>query len=94
MRASELKALVESHGQEPHFFSRKTMRFFGDTMSNYGVRETVIDTWTERDVPVYELYRRHAVKHGLTDSAYFDKRTFERRHAKFDLTTKGGNDHE
>jgi len=78
MTSSELKFQVESHGNEPYFFTRKTMKFFGDTMRNYGVREAVIDTYSQKAVPVYELYRRHAVKHGLRDSAYFDKATFER----------------
>jgi len=79
MNASELKYKMEHAGHEPHFFARKTMKFFGDTMRNYGVRETVIDTYTDKALPVYELYRRHAVKHGLKDSAYFDKVSFERR---------------
>jgi hypothetical protein len=78
MIASELKAMVESNGHEPHFFTRKTMKFFGDTMKNYGARETVVDTYSEKSVPVYELYRRHAVKHGLSDSAFFRKDTLER----------------
>jgi hypothetical protein len=79
MNASELKGKVEAAGTH-HFFDHTTMKFFGDTMRNYGVRETVIDTYSEKNVAVYELYRRHAVKHGLTDSAYFDKRDFERRY--------------
>lgn len=35
--ASELKAAVDATGS--HFFTRDTMRFFGDTMANYGVRQ-------------------------------------------------------
>jgi len=81
MNASDLKYEVEKHGNEPHFFTRKTMKFFGDTIKNYGVRKTTIDTYSEKGVPVYELYRRHPVKHGLKDSAYFDKRNYERRFA-------------
>jgi hypothetical protein len=79
MTASELKAQVEANGHEPHFFTRNTMRFFGDRMANYGVREATIDTYTEKGVKVWELYRRHAVKHGLKNSAYFDAITYERR---------------
>ena len=82
MTASELKAKIEAKGNEPHFFTRKTMKFFGDTMANYGVRETVIDTWSENNVEVYELYRRRPVKHGLRSSAYFRKDTLETAHKK------------
>ncbi len=69
MTPSELKRKVELSGQEPYFFTRKTMQFFGDTMKNYSVRD-VGNYW--------ELYRKHSVKHGLQNSAYFDKTTFKR----------------
>lgn len=85
MTPSELKYHVESTGREAHFFTRKTMKFFGDTMRNYGVRRTTIDTWTEDGVEVWELYRKRPVKHGLTASAYFEVNTFTRRFEK-----KGG----
>lgn len=79
MRASELKYKVESVGKESCFFTRETMRFFGDRMSNYGARgPLVIQTYTG-PATVYELYRRHPVKHGLQSSAYFDAETFEQR---------------
>lgn len=79
MTASELKYQVEQAGNEPHFFDHKTMKFFGDRMSNYGVRLATIETWTDAEpIEVYELYRRHAVKHGLKSSAYFRKDTFGR----------------
>lgn len=68
--ASDLKYYVEHAGREPHFFTRETMKFFGDTMRNYGVRSAG-DCW--------ELYRRRPVKHGLSNSAFFDKQTFQRR---------------
>lgn len=77
MTSSELRAHIEAHGESPYFFSRDTMKFFGDTMRNYGVRETVIDTYSEDNVPVYELYRRRPVKHGLQRSAYFRKDNFK-----------------
>ena len=67
MTPAELKYLTED--TEPHFFTHKTMRFFGDTMRNYGVRSAG-DYW--------ELYRKRPVKHGLDSSAYFDKETFNR----------------
>lgn len=85
---SDLKQAVEQRGTESHFFTRKTMSFFGDTMRNYGVRLTTINTnydaegnYVGKDgveIPVYELYRKHAVKHGLADSAYFDAISFKR----------------
>jgi hypothetical protein len=76
---SELRAKVIATGS--HHFDAKTMKFFGDTMANYGIRETTITTWSGPEpVEVYELYRRQPVKHGLRSSAYFDKKTFERRH--------------
>lgn len=76
MTASELKYRVEQTGS--HFFDRATMRHFGDTMRNYGVRGPLTVTQydaTERTV--YELYRRRPVKHGLQKSAYFDAETFK-----------------
>lgn len=71
--ASDLKRFVESTNEEPHFFDRSSMKFFGDTMRNYGVRDYG-DCW--------ELYRRKPVKHGLKNSAYFDKVTGKRRFDK------------
>jgi hypothetical protein len=65
MSPSALKYHVSETGS--HHFDRKTMKFFGDSMKNYGVRDAG-DAW--------ELYRKHAVKHGLNSSAYFDKQTF------------------
>ena len=87
MTPSQLKAAVEAAGHAPFFFSRDAMRFFGDTMSNYGVRSaTVVSNYDldskyveggiEREV--WELYRKRAVKHGLKSSAYFDKETFKK----------------
>ena len=74
MNASELKYHVEQTGS--HFFERSAMQFFGDRMSNYGVREASIITWTsETPVECWELYRRHPVKYGLDSSAYFDRVT-------------------
>lgn len=73
---------MEQSGHDPYFFSRKTMQFFGDRMSNYGVRAAVIDTYSETGVECWELYRRHPVKHGLKTSAYFRKDTLERAFQK------------
>lgn len=87
MNPSELKYQVEKTGS--NFFSRDSMKFFGDTMQNYGVCSATIqcyyndrDEWIEGgvSVEVWELYRKHPVKHGLQKSAYFDKKTFARRY--------------
>ena len=79
MNASELKYRVENAGHESHFFTRKTMKFFGDTMRNYGARGPVTIQTYSGPCEVFELYRRRPVKHGLRDSAFFDAETFERR---------------
>lgn len=83
MTASELKYRVEQAGHEPHFFTRSTMRFFGDTMRNYGVRKAEIVVMPGDTVKCWELYRRRPVKNGLNSSSYFDqadyKRIFPRR---------------
>lgn len=70
---SDLKAFYEEECKAGniiggHFFKRETMRFFGDTMKNYGLRSYDESTW--------ELYRKRPVKHGLKSSAFFDKDTF------------------
>ena len=71
MTPSQLKAAVEAAGHESHFFDRSAMKFFGDTMRNYGVRSTVITcNYNEHgqyveagvQVEVWELYRKRAVK--------------------------------
>lgn len=79
MRASELKAAVESSGRESFFFTRKTMAFFGDRMSNYGVRGPLTISTYSGPAEVWELYRRKPVKHGLNSSAFFTTDTFEQR---------------
>lgn len=86
MTPSELKSLVEQAGHEPYFFDSKVMRFFGDTMRNYGVRDggtilynrDVEENYIRhpREIQVWELYRKHPVKYGMKESAYFDKENF------------------
>ena len=87
MTATELKSNVEQ-GQDRYFFTRDTMRFFGDTMHNYGVKDggTRLSNWDKegkyieapRTIEVWELYRKHPVKHDLQSSAYFDKESYSR----------------
>jgi hypothetical protein len=77
--ASDLKYAVETSGNEPYFFTRSTMKFFGDTMANYGIRQPrEIITQSGETVRAYELVRRRPVKHGLQSSAWFNAETFER----------------
>jgi hypothetical protein len=82
MNKKELKDKIEATGS--YFFTRNTMKFFGDTMKNYGVRtkSVKVETYTQGLVDCWELYRIHPVRHGLQDSAYFHKETFERIHSK------------
>ena len=71
MTKFELKQKVENTGS--YFFTRQTMKFFGDTMANYGVRSAIIE-----GASCWELYRKKAVKHGLSCSAYFNKNTYDK----------------
>lgn len=66
---SELKRNAEDTGS--YFFTRETMRFFGDSMVNYGLHMDKLNN-------VYCLTRKRPVKHGLNDTAYFNADTFER----------------
>ena len=75
--ASDLRRFVEE--TESHFFDRESMRFFGDTMRNYGIRQPQpVTLYDGSTVLAYELYRRRPVKHGLKGSAWFNSTTFER----------------
>lgn len=70
MTPSELKYQYECNNPDGHFFDRKTMKFFGDTMANYGV--AVLNDG-------YELFRKKPVKHGVSKSHFFDKNFKETR---------------
>ena len=67
MSPSKLKYLHKIHVPNSFFFSKDTMKFFGDTMSNYGVK-SIGD--------YYELYRKNPVNGNLQNSHYFHKITF------------------
>ena len=76
MTTSELKRQYKSNNPEGCFFDRESMRFFGDTMSNYGVRDAeAIKDYHGETFDCWELYRKHPVKHGLKSSTYFTKDT-------------------
>ena len=77
--ASDLKHYVNKADHEPFFFDRGTMRFFGDTMRNYGIRQPCeIETHGGERIRAFELFRRRSVRHGLKDSAFFCAETFRR----------------
>ena len=80
MKSSDLKYLVQTHCPDSHFFDRKTMQFFGDTMANYGVMPANVKRYDGSVVECWELFRRKAVKHGLKSSAFFDCKTFQQIH--------------
>lgn len=82
--SSQLRAFVEDAGHESRFFTRDTMRFFGDTMRNYGVRRVTLETNMGDTVEAFELYRRRPVKHNNQSSAYFNAETFRRVFPKKD----------
>ncbi len=77
--ASQLRAFVEASGNCPYFFTRDPMKFFGDTMRNYGVAGPYeAERLSGGKVMVYELYRRRPVKDNNQESAYFDAETFKK----------------
>jgi hypothetical protein len=87
MNTLKLRAAVNKAGHDSHFFDRSTMSFFGDTISNYKVYDTNIQVYGDNIIngkyeiihlPVYELARINPVKHGIKNSAYFNKETFAR----------------
>lgn len=67
--ASQLKYSHEQAWPDTYFFSRKTMKFFGDTMKNYKVSD---------GDKFWILSRRQPVKFGMNSSYHFDKVTFKR----------------
>lgn len=78
MNKSELRARVIATGS--HFFDHKSMKFFGDTMKNYGVTSATITILGGEVVECWELFRRRPVKYGLNTSAYFRKDNFDDVH--------------
>jgi hypothetical protein len=79
MTAYGLKYLYERNNPEGCFFDRKTMRFFGDTMQNFGVRDGgKVNTLTKNGVEtveVWELYRKRPIKGGRYGfCGYFSKK--------------------
>lgn len=67
--ASDLKHWHELLDPSSSYFSRDTMKFFGDTMKNYGIRHHEM---------YIELYRKKPVKGGLNSSSYFTRKNLKR----------------
>ena len=68
----ELKTRLDASNHNKYYFSKDTMKFFGDHMSNYGVKETMI-----KGIKAIELYRIKPVKGGHQESAYFHPETLK-----------------
>ena len=77
-----LVKLVNDTGS--HFFTRSSMRFFGDTMRNYYVVKDAVKVQTPSGdiVECWALGRRRPVKHGLQSMAFFSTETKERVHGE------------
>jgi hypothetical protein len=80
MTPSALKYTILDHHPASFFFERKTMKFFGDTMANYGVRAKPVTVANSRGIEhtCWELYRKRAVKHGISTSTFFDTTSLQR----------------
>jgi hypothetical protein len=80
MNASTLKFYYQKHNPNGYFFSRRTMRFFGDTMRNYGVKSRRFLNGPGKHGPgadFWELWRKTPVNGGLRESAFFNKQSFQ-----------------
>ena len=78
MTASKLKTLHEQHQPNSFYFTKKAMKFFGDTMSNYYVPAGLVRIKKRDDeiVDCYALERRRPVKNGVSKTVYFDAQSF------------------
>jgi arginine/ornithine N-succinyltransferase beta subunit len=74
MTFAELKRLYQRANPNGHYFDKSSLRFFGDTPRNYGVRRAGVAGVPDEEgrVPCWELHRKKSVKCGLSDSCWFD----------------------
>ena len=87
LNPSQLRYEVEQHHPESYFFDRKNMRFFGDTMRNFGCYQDTIRAsysidgeWEPEgiDRDVYVLYRKNAKRNQNKVAGYFCCITFKK----------------
>ena len=77
MNASELKFQHKNYHPKNYYFTPATMKFWGDTMRNYGVRDAgFVQSHFNEHVACWELYRKRPVKNDLQTSTYFAKDDF------------------
>lgn len=73
MNASQLKDLYQRANPQGHFFDRSTLKFFGDSMRNFGVRKVRVkrdpqyspDPDMPGEADAWCLYRKRGTKSGL-----------------------------
>lgn len=82
MTVYELKRLYYLNNPDGHYFDRETMRFFGDSMRNFGLRDVGkikrlnFTSGEAEEIDAVLLYRRHPVNGGLHgDMDFFRKDT-------------------
>jgi len=78
--ASDIRINHEIKNPESLFFTKDSMRFFGDTMGNYAVssKPVKVETYFDGIVECYELRRKKPVNGGLQSSDYFCTKTYAR----------------
>lgn len=74
MTLSQLKAKYFENNPQGFYFTYKNMKFYGDTMANYGVIE-------HKKALCFELYRKNPVNGGLQESKFFSSIDFKPRNA-------------
>ncbi|WII71766.1 hypothetical protein QJS83_14975 [Bdellovibrio sp. 22V] len=84
--SSQLKSLHLEAQPDSKYFDRDTMKFFGDTMSNFAVSKDVVETNDGDRIAVYELRRKAKTHKGAPAGivAFFDMNGFRRHDIKKD----------
>lgn len=76
MTSSQLKYKLEQKGS--HFFNRKTMKFFGDTMVNFRLYSGEVTGRSGNTHQVWCVQRKKSTKIPMDTVYYWDKETLER----------------
>jgi hypothetical protein len=73
MTPSDLKRHHETNNPDSYFFSRETMRFFGDTMSNYATSSRIyyMRGYDGSLTPCYRLTRKKPTRKGAPITSWF-----------------------